>query len=63
MAEIPEEFKKMLEKSPKAKEFYYSLSYSNRRKYILWITSAKKEETKIKRMKDGINKLENSLVI
>nr|WP_243123471.1 MULTISPECIES: YdeI/OmpD-associated family protein [Clostridium] len=46
-----------------AKEFYESLSYSNKRKYIQWITSAKKEETKIKRMDEAIIKLKDKIKI
>ncbi|EPY2271709.1 YdeI/OmpD-associated family protein [Clostridium sporogenes] len=43
--------------------FYESLSYSEKRKYIQWITSAKKEESKIKRMEEAIVKLENKIKI
>ncbi|EPY2278079.1 YdeI/OmpD-associated family protein [Clostridium sporogenes] len=43
--------------------FYESLSYSQKCKYIQWITSAKKEESKIKRMEEAIVKLENKIKI
>lgn len=58
--ELPIEFKEKLDKNSKAYNFYESLSYSQKRKYFQWITSAKKEETKIKRMEEAIEKLENN---
>lgn len=63
IVEIPKEFKELLEKERKAKEFFETLSYSNKRKYILWITGAKKEETKIKRMNEAILKLHSNIKI
>ncbi|ACQ53814.1 DUF1905 domain-containing protein [Clostridium botulinum] len=60
---IPEEFKVKLSNNKIANDFYESLSYSQKRKYIQWITSAKKEETKVKRMKEAIVKLENKIKI
>ncbi|MGV3024178.1 YdeI/OmpD-associated family protein [Clostridium thermobutyricum] len=63
IVEIPKEFKELLEKERKAKEFFETLSYSNKRKYILWITGAKKEETKIKRMNESILKLNSNIKI
>ena len=59
--ELPLEFKEKLKKSNKAYSFYESLSYSQKRKYFQWITSAKKEETKMKRMEEAIEKLENNI--
>ena len=61
IVEIPIEFKSMLNKNNNAKEFYESLSYSQKKKYITWITSAKKEETKIKRMNEALLKLEGKV--
>lgn len=61
--ELPKEFKEKLIKNDNAYKFYESLSYSQQRKYYQWITSAKKEEIKIKRMEDAIEKLENNIKI
>ncbi|KGO12910.1 YdeI/OmpD-associated family protein [Clostridium botulinum] len=58
---VPEEFKIKLSNNKIANDFYESLSYSQKRKYIQWITSAKKEETKVKRMEEAIVKLENKI--
>ena len=61
IVEIPIEFKSMLNKNNSATEFYDRLSYSQKKKYITWITSAKKEETKIKRMNEALLKLEGKV--
>ena len=61
IVEIPIEFESMINKNNNAKEFYESLSYSQKKKYITWITLAKKEETKIKRMNEALLKLEGKV--
>ncbi|GAE01702.1 hypothetical protein CBO05C_1392 [Clostridium botulinum B str. Osaka05] len=58
---VPEEFKVKLSNNKIANDFYESISYSQKRKYIQWITSSKKEETKVKRMEEAIVKLENKI--
>ncbi|ACU57829.1 YdeI/OmpD-associated family protein [Chitinophaga pinensis] len=45
-------------KHPKAEAFYTKLSYTDRKEYMVWITSAKREETKQNRLKSMIEKLE-----
>jgi Domain of unknown function (DUF1905)/Bacteriocin-protection, YdeI or OmpD-Associated len=40
--DIPHELEKLLSKNMKAKSFYESLSFTNRKEYALWISSAKK---------------------
>lgn len=40
-------------------EFWNSLSFSMRRKCVMWIESAKKEETRLKRIDTIIEKLKN----
>lgn len=55
--ETPEEMLICLEDEPKALTFFNSLSESERKFYIQWIYSAKKEETKIDRLAKTINKL------
>lgn len=61
--ELPEDFNEKLILNKKAYEFYKSLSYSQQRKYFQWITSAKKEETRIKRVEEFIKKLEDNINI
>jgi hypothetical protein len=54
---VPGDLMDALVRSPKAKQFFDSLSYTNRKEYAEWITSAKKEETRSKRLSDTIQKL------
>lgn len=55
--EIPEEFLLCLEEEPLAHRFFLSLTDSEKKMYIDWFISAKKDETKIDRMAKAINKL------
>lgn len=49
----------LLDINPKAKEYFNSLSYTDRKEYIQWIEEAKKEETRVKRIEKFIEKLNN----
>lgn len=60
---LPDDFKKALEKDDEALKFYEGLSYSAKRKYFQWITGAKREETKQKRMLEAILKLKNHTMV
>ncbi|NJM24785.1 MAG: DUF1905 domain-containing protein [Bacteroidia bacterium] len=55
--EIPADLARVLKKQPLAVEFFESLSYTNRKEYITWITSAKKEETRQSRLEQTAQKL------
>lgn len=55
--EIPEELQLCFKDEPGAYTFYKSLSDAEQKQYLDWIYSAKKEETKINRMADAVNKL------
>jgi hypothetical protein len=57
VVEIPADLKKELAKSKKAQEFFDSLSFTNRKEYAQWISSAKKEETRAKRLSEVVPKL------
>jgi hypothetical protein len=57
VVEIPADLKKELAKSKKAQEFFDSLSFTNRKEYAFWISSAKKEETRAKRLSEVVPKL------
>ncbi|MDZ5253999.1 YdeI/OmpD-associated family protein [Clostridium sp. LIBA-8841] len=63
VVELPEDFKLALDKNKVAKDFYESLSYSVKRKYVQWVTSAKKIETREKRINEAVIKLENNIKI
>ncbi|PWV54295.1 YdeI/OmpD-associated family protein [Chitinophaga sp. S165] len=56
---LPEEVIALFSKHPKAKAFFDTLSYTDRKEYNVWITSAKREETKNNRLKLLIEKLES----
>ena len=57
--EIPMDFKERIERDNNVKEFWNTLSFSMQKKYVTWITSAKKEETGNKRINEAIEKLKN----
>lgn len=59
VVEILEDLKVKLDNNKEALDFYEGLSYSMKKKYIQWITSAKKEETRAKRIDEAITKLSN----
>jgi hypothetical protein len=57
IVEVPAELQAALNKNTKAKTFFDSLSFTNRKEYAAWIRDAKKEETKTKRLADAITKM------
>jgi hypothetical protein len=54
---IPEEVQALLNENPEEKAYFEKLSYTHRKEYINWITSAKKEETRTNRLVSFIEKL------
>ena len=59
--EIPGELQLCLEDEPQALRFFNKLSDSEKKYYIQWIYSAKKQETKIDRMAKTIERLSRGL--
>jgi hypothetical protein len=59
--EVPEEILECLKDDPDAYKFFKRLSDSEKNYYVNWITSAKKEETKIDRIAKTINRLSQKL--
>ena len=57
MLELSTAFQQQLSKNEKAGVFFRSLSFTNRKEYVVWLESAKKSETKKKRLTDAIEKL------
>jgi uncharacterized protein YdeI (YjbR/CyaY-like superfamily) len=58
--EVPAQFENMMKKEalfPVFKE----LSYTHRREYCRWITEAKKEETRLKRLEKAIEMLKKGV--
>jgi hypothetical protein len=54
---VPEDFKKALAKNKAAKAAFDKLSHTHRREFVLWIESAKKEETRARRTEKALTML------
>ncbi len=52
--EIPDDLKKRFAENGEAKNFFDTLSFTNRKEYVQWIISAKKQETRDKRLNKAI---------
>jgi hypothetical protein len=52
--ELPADFKKALSKEPAARKFFEGLSYSKQRWFSLSVESAKKPDTRAKRIADAL---------
>lgn len=52
--EIPENLIVALEANPRAAEAFENFSYSNKKEYVEWLTEAKTEETRTKRLASAI---------
>ncbi|HEY3249920.1 MAG TPA: YdeI/OmpD-associated family protein [Ignavibacteria bacterium] len=57
----PKELKQMLANNSNAREFFDTLSFTNKKEYVEWILSAKQEETKQKRLILTIEKLKKGM--
>ena len=51
---VPPDLKSALAKNAKAKKTFENFSYSHKKEYVEWITGAKREETREKRLKTAI---------
>jgi uncharacterized protein YdeI (YjbR/CyaY-like superfamily) len=51
---VPDYFVKALAKNKKAKQVFDNFAYSHRKEYLMWITEAKTEETRNKRMETAL---------
>ena len=52
---IPEYFRTALRKNKKAAATFVGFSYTNKKEYLDWLTEAKREETRAKRLKNTID--------
>ena len=57
IVQVPLELERVLNNHPKAKSAHEALSFTNRKEYALWISSAKKPETKERRLAEITGKL------
>ena len=53
----PPDFRKVLRQKPLAMKFFDDLSYTQRKEYIVWITSAKLPETRARRIAKAVGML------
>jgi hypothetical protein len=54
---LPDDFSKLLDQNKKQKEFFNTLSFTNKKEYVEWIVSARREETRATRVKESIERL------
>ncbi|HTQ27357.1 MAG TPA: YdeI/OmpD-associated family protein [Puia sp.] len=55
---LPDDLAKALKKSKTALSFFDSLSFTNKKEYVEWIVTAKREETRLERVLGTIGRLE-----
>jgi uncharacterized protein YdeI (YjbR/CyaY-like superfamily) len=54
---VPADFQMALSRDPGAGRFFDTLSYSHKSAYVLWIESAKKDETRQRRIPEAVRML------
>jgi uncharacterized protein YdeI (YjbR/CyaY-like superfamily) len=62
-SKLPAYIQAALSKHPAARRHFDALPLSQRRRYLAWIESAKKEETKLRRLKEAIRLLASGKVL
>lgn len=55
---LPDDFSAAIEQNEKARECFEKLSFSNRKEYVEWIITAKRTETRNRRVQATIDRLE-----
>ena len=54
---LPDDFASALKKNKKQETFFNALSFTNKKEYIEWIVTAKREETRSERLKASLERL------
>ena len=54
---LPDDFATVLKKNKKQETFFNTLSFSNKKEYIEWIVTAKREETRKERVRASVERL------
>jgi uncharacterized protein YdeI (YjbR/CyaY-like superfamily) len=57
---LPDDLAAALKKNKKQSDYFNSLSFTNKKEYIEWIVTAKREETRTERIKGTIDDWGNS---
>jgi hypothetical protein len=55
---LPDDLVNAFKKHKKLEAYFHSLAFSHKREYVEWIVSAKKDETRKKRIKETLERLE-----
>lgn len=55
--DIPDDLGELLDANHEARDFFNTLSYTNKKQYVAWISSAKKAETRNNRLEKSIELL------
>jgi len=55
---LPDDLSKIFNKNKRANEFFQTLSFTNKKEYVEWIITAKREGTRDERIKGTIERLE-----
>jgi uncharacterized protein YdeI (YjbR/CyaY-like superfamily) len=58
VSKVPADVAKALKAAPRAWRYFQSLAPSHRRRYLLWIVMAKREETRQRRLREAVRLLE-----
>ncbi|MBP0727118.1 YdeI/OmpD-associated family protein [Bacillus sp. RG28] len=61
VVEVPEDLQKVLKENSECELFFTNLAYTHRKEYVNWITSAKREETRNKRIVGTIERLRKGI--
>lgn len=54
---LPDDFSKALQQNKKLNEFFNALSFTNRKEYVEWIITARREETRTQRITGSLQRL------
>jgi hypothetical protein len=54
---LPDDLKAVLTKNKKANTFFESLSFTNKKEYVEWVVTAKRDETRKQRVADTLDRL------
>jgi uncharacterized protein YdeI (YjbR/CyaY-like superfamily) len=61
IVEVPQDFAELLVQNSEAKELFDAMSYTHKKEYVRWIESAKREETRQRRLQKSINLLQDKV--
>ena len=54
---LPDDFSAALDQQPGVKDFFETLSFTNKKEYVEWMVSAKREDTRQTRVAESVNRL------